>query len=630
MNRIRKNNHRRVFRNRMAGYVSSTNKHRSGMSVLCVLVLLLSVALLSACIDDATGNGNNNGNGDNNGNGGSNDTPTLSTAVTNITISNITPTALTLKWINPADSDGFTGVLISADPAAGSLGMSQQQEVSATTIEITDLNPITTYSFTLTSMYADDSKNSTSPVQPAMTATSATLPIDADSDRRIDITSLERLNNIRYNLDLGDGRYKTSADVAENSGMLCGTEQDTNCRGYELIISLDFANPNHYESGEVNAAWRPQNSSGTVIAQAQADTATNSGWTPIGTSSNRFNSRFEGNGHTISNLYGRRSTAGQLGFFGATDSNSVIRSIGVATVRLYGSDDSDTIGALVGVNGGIIVASYASGTVNGGAGTDTIGGLVGQNNSHTTVASYASGAVNGGADDDNVGGLVGQNLNIIIASYASSTVNGGADDDNVGGLVGHGSGASAMATYASGTANGDANDDNVGGLVGGSSASFDAANYTTVTVDGGEGTDRFGSLGTFLGVILSSYGFGTATGEIPGSDGIARTGGVAGVGSGIVGARTLTIANAGVEWNRVDTTTYALPVTTMNAWDFGTAAEAPALRYADYDGAGDTYGCIDANTPTSNATIVIPSVVATPTGPMTITCGTTLLPEQVR
>ena len=616
--KIGKNNPRRVFRNRMAGYVSSNNKYRGRMPLLCVLAALLSVALLSACMDNAN----------NNSNGGSNDPPALSTAVTNITITAITPTALTLNWTNPADSDGFTGVLISADPAAGTLGMSQQQAASVTTIEITDLNPITTYSFTLTSMYANDSKNSTSPVQPAMTATSANLPIDADGDELIDITSLERLNNIRYNLDLGDGRYKTSADIAENSGMLCGTEQDTNCRGYELIISLDFANPNHYESGELNAAWRPQNSNGTIIAQAQADTATNSGWTPIGTagSATRFNSRVEGNGHTIRNLYGRRSTAGQLGLFGTTGTSSVIRSIGVATVRLYGSDDRDTIGALVGVNGGIIVASYASGTVNGGAGTDTIGGLVGQNSSHTTVASYASGAVNGGADDDDVGGLVGQNLNLIIASYASSTVNGGADDDDVGGLVGHGSGASAMATYASGTANGDANDDNVGGLMGGSSASFDAANYTTVTVDGGEGTDRFGSLGNFIGVILSSYGFGTATGETPGSDGIARTGGVAAVDTGIVGARTLTIANAGVEWNQVDTTTYALPVTTMNAWDFGTAAQAPALRYADYDGPNDTYGCGDG----SNATIVIPSVVATPTGPMTITCGTTLLPEQVR
>ena len=52
----------------------------------------------------------------------------------------------------------------------------------------------------------------------------------------------------------------------------------------------------------------------------------------------------------------------------------------------------------------------------------------------------------------------------------------------------------------------------------------------------------------------------------------------------------------------------------------------PALRYADYDGVADTYGCGNG----SMADIVIPSVVATPTGPMTITCGVTLLPEQER
>ena len=277
-NKSRTNNSRRAIRDRMAGYSSSNNKHRGRTPLLCALALLLSVALLNACKDTASNNGNDSNNG-----GDSNVTPSASTAVTNVTISNITPTALTLNWTNPADSDGFQGILISTEPAGGTVAMPQQQAASATMVEITDLNPITTYSFTLTSTYDDERKNNAIPAPPAMTATSANLPIDADGNGFVDITSLERLNNIRYNLDLNGGLYKTSE---ADEGVQCGTAQGTACMGYELIISLDFANPNHYESGELNAAWRPNsmaNNMGSILPQTMADNGQNNGWEPIGT-----------------------------------------------------------------------------------------------------------------------------------------------------------------------------------------------------------------------------------------------------------------------------------------------------------------------------------------------------------
>ena len=619
MSKIRKNNPRRVFRNRMAGYVSSHNKHRSGMSLLCALAVLLSIVLLSACpgeriIERIV------------------DREVIPpTEVTDITIADITATSLTLNWTNPTDSDGFKGVLISTYSVGGTLAIPQQQPTNATTATIADINPLTTYFFTLTSVYTNSSKNDISAVQIARTLSRATLPIDANNNGLVDITSLERLDSIRYNLDLIDGIYKSSA---EDEGVQCGTAQDTDCTGYELVISLDFANPNHYEGGEVNAAWRPQDSSGTVIAQA--DAATNSGWDPIGTatSGNRFNSRVEGNGYTISNLYGRLTSGGNLGLFGATGSNSVIRSVGVATARLYGSDGMDNIGALAGINDGTIIASYANGTINGGTNTDNIGVLVGQSAGSTIIASYASGMLNGGAGHDTVGGLVGQqtgNDSTIIASYASGTVNGGADDtDNVGGLAGHTFGGTIMASYASGSANGGAGNDNVGGLEGSFIGINFIASYATATADGGADDDTVGSIGVNAGtgIFIATYGFGTATGENAGLDNSdPRPAGVAAVGSGIDGARMLTLDTAGEQWNQaVITDSPTTTITTMDAWDFGTNTQAPALRYADYDGAADTYGCGND----SMADIVIPSVVATPTGPMTITCGTTLLPEQER
>ena len=556
------------------------------------------------------------------------------TAVQNITISAINTTVLTLTWQNPVDTADYTEVMITAEPAAGNIATPQSVAIGTTTFSVTGLTAGTSYRFTFATIYSDD-KSGSSTTFTVETLTVAS--IDADADTLIDITSLERLHNIRYNLDVGaagdDGRYKTSST---DPGSQCGSNGTTACTGYELTRSLDFTNADSYDGSIGNAMrqWRPNsmaNSTGRILPQALADDGTNSGWDPIGdntSATTRFNSRVEGNGHTIHNLYGRRSTAGQLGLFGAIGANSVIRSIGVATVRLYGTDGRDTIGALVGSSRGTIVASYASGTANGGrAGTDSVGGLVGNlaTNTAAVVASYAAVSVNdSGGFQNALGGLVGITGAIdssIIASYASGAVTGGAIQDFIGGLTGNSNDITVTASYASGIVNGGGGNDFVGGLMGGISAGDNIiASYATGTADGGEGTDTVGALRGFtINTFTASYGFGMRTGENPGIDGSARTGGVAAVGTGIVGARTLTSTNAGPEWDQASSNT-------MDAWDFGTAAQAPALKYADYDGTEDTYGCGD----NSNATIVIPSVVATPTGPMRITCGTTLLPEQVR
>ena len=617
MSKIRKNNSRRVFHNRMAGYMSSNNKHRSGMSVLCVLALLLSVALLSACMDDAAGNGNNNGNSDNNGNGdNTSGTPSDATAVQNAQQNATTDSTITLIWGSPADTVGYEGVTISAEPNAGNLSSAQQLDTSENTFQVTGLTVDTPYSFTIRTRYSAGGKENNAVVEAQITNN----PVDRDGDLLIDINSIEQLNNIRHTLD-GSG-YRDGAGAER---MQCGALSDTDCTGYELMRNLDFADATSYASGMVDTALRPNNS--------DPDTATNSGWEPIGADGNLFNSRFEGNGYTIHNLYGRRSTAGELGIFGATSSNSVIRSIGVATVRLYGSDASDDIGALVGESSGIIIASYASGTVNGGAGDDDIGGLVG-NNSTTIIASYASGTVNGGAGIDDIGGLAGVSASsaTITVSYASGTGNGGVDNDNIGALVGRAQGTVMIGTYANGSANGDMGNDFVGGLAGGFVGGTVTASYATATADGGvDDSDTVGSIGINISSIFTAtYGFGAISNvDTPTSDGIIpRPDGVAAAGEGIAGARMLTLDTAGAQWNQaVITDSPATTITTMNAWDFGDNTQAPALRYADYDGAGeDTYGCGDG----SNADIVIPSVVATPTGPMTITCGTTLLSEQER
>ena len=457
--------------------------------------------------------------------------------------------------------------------------------------------------------------------------------IDRDGDTLVDITSLECLDNMRYNLDLGapadaatstpadDGRYKDSTQIADGEGLLCGSDSNTKCTGYELMRSLDFADAGSYEGGSIVTNWRPNN--------ADPAMATNAGWDPIG---GNFATRFEGNGYTIRNLYARNiddSNGANIGLFATIDIEGTVRSIGIQSAALYGSGAAfDTIGGLAGVNNGSIIASYAHNTtVDGGAGPDSIGGLLGSMSAGHVIASYVSNSTldSGAGVFDIVGSLVGIiGADTVIASYSrGGTVNGGADtNDIVGGLLGQSTGTFIIATYSTVTANGGGgNNDFVGGLAGLHNGNI-SASYATGVADGGTPDDTGDRASAFYATratagtgITDSYGFGTPVN----SD---NTGGSNGStkptvdGTAITMAEQLTLANAGTTWN-------SAAHDTLDAWDFGDDTEIPALRYADYDGPGTDYSCGDNDIFTG-----IPTVAASPTGPIPIECGKTLLPGQ--
>ncbi|WP_323665693.1 beta strand repeat-containing protein [Aliarcobacter butzleri] len=147
----------------------------------------------------------------------------------------------------------------------------------------------------------------------------------------------------------------------------------------------------------------------TNLASSSANSST--GWNPIGNFSNKFIGTFDGQGNTISNLYINRHFL-DVGLFGASDSVSTIRNIGLKDVNISGLS---YVGALVGQNYGTILNSYASGDVNGYF--NNIGGLVGEN-SGTITNSYARvSAVSTSA----FGGLVGANSGTISNSFYDIT-----------------------------------------------------------------------------------------------------------------------------------------------------------------------------------------------------------------
>ena len=116
------------------------------------------------------------------------------------------------------------------------------------------------------------------------------VDIDKDGDGLIEICDLEGLYEMRYVLN-GLGYRTSPTDTINRMGCPSGG----NCRGFELTRNLNFTNNDSYRTVANTATY-------TV----------GSGWEPIGTVSagtletpglvNPFNTRFEGNGHTISNL----------------------------------------------------------------------------------------------------------------------------------------------------------------------------------------------------------------------------------------------------------------------------------------------------------------------------------------
>ena len=205
--------------------------------------------------------------------------------------------------------------------------------------------------------------------------------IDRDNDGLIEICDLEGLDAIRYQPD-GTG-YRTSADTTKiTTGCKAG-----GCNGYELVRDLDFNDGASYSS----------TANKVIYTVDDYEDSADSGWQPIGyytddgddDNDEPFNSLFEGNGHTISNLMINRSDVDYaVGLFAYTGGSSEISNIGLLNVDIYGYWD---VGGVVGRNDGSIANSYATGAIDGGV---YVGGLVGRNTG-SIANSYATGFVVG-------------------------------------------------------------------------------------------------------------------------------------------------------------------------------------------------------------------------------------------
>ena len=419
----------------------------------------------------------------------------------------------TLRYYRSTDSTITTGDTAVGTDSVGGLSASGS---SAESISLTAPSTPGTYYYGACVDSVSDESDTTNNCSSAVTVAVGAAPVtsinyDSNSNGLIEIANLEQLNAIRWDLN-GDGAADESASITEYAAAFPNAAENmgcvpSGCTGYELARDLDFNSAASYASGMVNENWR-----------------TGTGWDPIGGlralnsgSQTSFNTEFDGNGRTISNLYidySGQSDNNNLGLFGRTRSESFIHDIGLVAVDVSGGR---SIGGLVGYNDGAISDSYATGEVSG---NHNVGGLVGNNWNGAIATSHAAVKVSGGSV---IGGLVGLNSGILSSSNATGEVSG--PYGYAGGLVGNNWNGAIATSYASGNVSGI---QWIGGLVGqnlgnagpGSSAII-SASYATGNVSAsrgyagglvGQNLKDIASTGTGSSAIISaSYATGNVS-----------------------------------------------------------------------------------------------------------------------
>ena len=245
--------------------------------------------------------------------------------------------------------------------------------------------------------------------------------VDRDNNGLIDIFSAEALAAIRHQLN-GSG-YKKSSTATEIITIGCpvNEEQQRQCKGYELKAHIGLT------------------------------TTDTTNWEPIGNANNPFNTIFNGNHYTISNLTISSPDSDNVGLFGTTTRTAEIRNVGLLSVTKIAGRNN--VGGLIGSNQGKVVGSYVIVAKREGRniyGGNNVGGLIGSNQGKV-VGSYVI-AVKGDGTNifgmDNVGGLVGLNSNTTITESYAIVKKIVGDTDRTGGLVGKTSGGEISNSYA--------------------------------------------------------------------------------------------------------------------------------------------------------------------------------------
>ena len=190
----------------------------------------------------------------------------------------------------------------------------------------------------------------------SVSVTLGTRDYDRDDDDLIEVSNLAQLDAIRYDSN-GNGIVDDPSDwpsyfaafTQATLRMGCSSV----CIGYELTADLDFDTDSSGGANDADTYWNG-----------------GEGWEPIG--DDPYQALFEGNGHTIANLFIDRDTENDVGLFSEVGEFGLIRNLGLEAVDVTGKD---YVGGLVGDGEeGRVGRSHVTGSVSG---EDVVGGLAG-------------------------------------------------------------------------------------------------------------------------------------------------------------------------------------------------------------------------------------------------------------
>ena len=159
-----------------------------------------------------------------------------------------------------------------------------------------------------------------------------------------------------------------------------------------------------------------------------SDTSSFRKWTPIGSSTNKYNGNFDGQGYTINGLYMYDSALSYGGLFGYTGSNAIIEEVGVDYSYFNGNQ---YIGGICGRNEGKIKNCYSFYTMI--QGNSYVGGITGYN-SGTLQNCYNAGLVNAISYVGGVAGYKTSTSSVSNCYYLENAVTDGSGtaDNNIG------------------------------------------------------------------------------------------------------------------------------------------------------------------------------------------------------
>jgi len=218
------------------------------------------------------------------------------------------------------------------------------------------------------------------------------------------------------------------------------------------------------------------------------------GFSPIGSSDNNFSGYYDGDLHTISNLYINRNADYQA-FFGFT--TSILKSIRLTDVSI--TSNGTCIGGLTGRSYAQISGCRVTGFV---AGKSRVGGLIGDNSGTVEACSFG-GDVYSSAAGSYCGGLIGLNGSIAASvkwSYSNADIHANPSSE-VGGFIGLSKGT-IEDCYSKGNVTGT---NIIGGFVGTINSVVSFKNcYCCGTVDGYGTTGGFAA-SKISGTVTSCY-----------------------------------------------------------------------------------------------------------------------------